>query len=166
MIVAIDVHYRDEVAKVVAIEFNQWSDQIPKNIHVEYLEEISEYIPGEFYKRELPCILSILNKIDLEQVELIIVDGYVQLGEQGKPGLGMHLYESLDQEIPIIGVAKRGFKVNDKYIVKIERRKSKNPLFVSVVGLDLKESANNIKQMSGAYRIPDLLKILDQKTKE
>ena len=64
MIVAIDVHYRTTFAKVVAIEFDQWTDKIPTKISETILEEVAAYVPGEFYKRELPCLLEIIKQID------------------------------------------------------------------------------------------------------
>lgn len=166
MKIAVDVHYREEFAKVVAIEFNKWTDSFPEKILEETIEHVEEYISGEFYKRELPCILEILKGIDQSKLEVIIVDGYVQLDDSGKAGLGMYLSEALKRKTPIIGVAKKGYKDNEKHVIKIERGESKNPLFVTSIDIDLQESANKIKNMAGEYRIPDLLKILDQKTKE
>lgn len=166
MIIAIDVHYRKDFAKVVAIQFDKWTDDKPEQIHEEIIEDVEEYISGAFYKRELPCILEILKKIDPSNLETIIVDGYVQLDDDGKAGLGMYLYDSLNQKIPIIGVAKRGFKDNVKHVIEVTRGKSNNPLYVTAIGIDLQDSADKIKNMAGKYRMPDLLKILDQKTKE
>ena len=37
---------------------------------------------------------------------MIIVDGYVWLGDESHPGLGGHLYAALDRKVPVIGVAK------------------------------------------------------------
>jgi len=166
MKLAVDVHYREGYAKVVAIEFDKWTDKVPSKISEEIIENVEEYISGEFYRRELPCILEILKKTNKSNLEMIIIDGYVQLDDDGKAGLGMYLYESLNKKIPIIGVAKKGFKDNVKHVVKVERGISKNPLYVTTIGLDLQDSANRIKNMAGEFRIPDLLKILDQKTKE
>lgn len=165
MIIAIDVHYREEFAKVVAIEFDRWTDTIPRLIHEMTIKKVEEYVSGEFYKRELPCILEILRKIDQSKLESIIVDGYVQLDDQGKAGLGMYLYQSLNQQIPVIGVAKKSFKDNLRHVIEVKRGNSKNPLYVTSVGTDLQHVADNVKNMAGKYRMPDLLKILDQKTK-
>lgn len=166
MIVAIDVHYREAFAKVVSIEFKTWEDTAPYKIHEIIINEVAEYVSGEFYKRELPCILKVLKKTDTDKLEIIIVDGYVVLDDEGKAGLGMYLYEALNQKIPIIGVAKRGFINNEKNVIKIKRGESENPLFITSVGIDLNEAAEQIKNMVGEYRMPDLLRILDQKTKE
>lgn len=166
MILAVDVHYRNEFAKVVAVEFDEWTDRTPEKIHEEIVEQVEEYVAGEFYKRELPCILAILKKVDQTELTAIIVDGYVQLDDDGKAGLGMYLYEALAQKIPVVGVAKRGFRDNVKHVLQIKRGKSENPLYVTSVGIALENAADKVKNMFGKYRMPDLLRILDQKTKE
>jgi deoxyribonuclease V len=73
---------------------------------LKYLKHIEEYTSGEFYKRELPCILSLLGKNHFDNIEAIIVDGFVYLDDQNKLGLGGHLYERLPYKVPVIGVAK------------------------------------------------------------
>ncbi|MEM8525136.1 MAG: endonuclease V [Bacteroidota bacterium] len=165
MIVAIDVHYRTNFAKAVSIEFQTWQDKQPTTIHEVLIEEVAEYVPGEFYKRELPCILKVLEKTPLEEIELIIVDGYVVLSDEGKYGLGRYLYEVLKRKIPIVGVAKRSFKDNEKQVRRVLRGASKNPLYVTSIGVEVDAAAKQVQKMAGAYRIPDLLKILDQHTK-
>ena len=106
MILAIDVHYRATFAKAVAIEFATWDVESPTEIYEKIIHEVEAYIPGQFYKRELPCILSILRDIELTNFDCIIIDGYVTLDDHGKPGLGWHLYEALDHKIPVVGIAK------------------------------------------------------------
>ena len=165
MIIAIDTHYRD-LAKTVAIGFQGWESEEIVEINVSYVEYLEEYVPGEFYKRELPCILDVLTQFEKSDIELIIVDGYVTLNNQGKLGLGGYLYEELNKEIPIIGVAKKNYSEASDNQIAITRGESKNPLFVTAMGIDLEESADLIKNMKGSYRIPNLLKLVDQKSKE
>lgn len=76
MVLAIDVHYRKDIAKAVGVLF-ELTDNEPKQILIEYLHGIEEYVSGQFYKRELPCILQIITKVDLSQIEVIIIDGHV-----------------------------------------------------------------------------------------
>ena len=166
MIVAVDVHYRDQLAKAVSIEFSDWDDAFPSKINVVQLKGIHEYIPGAFYKRELPCIMEVLKKTEKQKIELIIVDGYVTLNDSGKYGLGGYLFETLNREIPVIGVAKRTFATNNKNVAVIYRGKSKNPLYITSIGIDLELAGQYISKMKGKFRIPDLLRMLDQKTKE
>ncbi|MFK7982954.1 MAG: endonuclease V [Saprospiraceae bacterium] len=165
MIIAIDVHYRTEIAKAVSIEFDNWKASEPNQTHIVEIPETAAYVPGQFYKRELPGILEVLKLSDLTKVDLIIVDGYVFLDDLGKRGLGAYLFDALDGKIPIVGVAKRSFHSIDKLVIPIKRGESKNPLFITSQGADLAEMAGNVKNMDGAYRIPTLLKILDVETK-
>ncbi|MCD8455243.1 endonuclease V [Tenacibaculum finnmarkense genomovar ulcerans] len=166
MILAFDSYYFDNKAKTVCLGFDSWTDKEPLNIYVEITENIADYEPGSFYKRELPCIISLLKRIDINEIELIIVDSFVLLDDHGKLGLGGRLFEKLNKKIPIIGVAKSGFHSNNLNTKKILRGNSKKPLFVSSVGIELNIAYENIKSMHGDFRMPTLLQILDTKTKE
>lgn len=166
MILAFDTYYFKNKAKTVCISFNCWTDNEPINIYDEITENIAHYEPGAFFKRELPCILSLLEKIDIRKIELIIVDSFVLLDDNGKLGLGGHLYQKLNREIPVIGVAKSGFHSNKLNTKELLRGNSKKPLFISSIGIDLNLAYENIKSMNGNYRMPTLLKILDTKTRE
>ena len=52
--------------------------------------------------RELPALLAVIEDLD-EPPGLVIVDGYVDLDPDGRPGLGAHLNARLG--VPVIGVA-------------------------------------------------------------
>jgi deoxyribonuclease V len=166
MILAFDTYYYDGKAKTVCLEFQEWNQSENFKIHTEIIDNIEEYIPGEFYKRELPCILSLLNQIDFKAIEAIIVDGFVYLDDEKKLGLGDHLYEKLKKEIPVIGVAKTNFSTIEKYKKSLFRGESKKPLFVTAVGIELEDAFQNVESMSGEFRIPTLLKELDRLTKD
>lgn len=165
MIIAVDVHYKASAAKAVSIEFLHWEDEVPCKINVEKIGGCTDYIPGEFYKRELPCIMRVLKKSDLRQAEAIIIDGYVILDDHGKPGLGVYLFRELKKKIPVIGVAKTPFKNNQKYVKKVYRGTSSKPLLITSQGMELQEAADKIHLMKGKFRIPLLLKTLDRETK-
>ncbi|AYN03369.1 MULTISPECIES: endonuclease V [unclassified Flavobacterium] len=165
MILAIDVHYKENIAKIVAILFN-WQDETPQNIIVEQIASIEEYISGEFYKRELPCIESILKKVNLDEIKTIIIDGHVYVDNNREFGLGGYTWESLSKEISVIGVAKSSFFRNKNTVKEVFRGESKKPLYVSSIGINLDIAASFIKNMHGAFRIPTLLKELDRITKE
>lgn len=109
MIIALDVYYYPHNAKVVGVAFEQWEADTPLAVYTEVVETVTEYIPGEFYKRELPCLLALLRLTDLSGVSCIIIDGYVHLAED-RPGLGAYLYAALEEKIPVIGVAKTAFQ--------------------------------------------------------
>ncbi|KQX11989.1 endonuclease V [Flavobacterium sp. Root420] len=166
MIVAFDTYYFDGKAKTVCLEFQEWNQSTDFKIHTEIIDNVAEYIPGEFYKRELPCILSLLNQIDLKKVEAIVVDGFVYLDDEKKYGLGGHLYEKLNQEIPIIGVAKTNFASIEKDKRSLFRGDSQKPLYVTAIGIELDDAFQKVESMAGEFRMPTLLKEMDRLTKE
>ena len=53
MILALDVHYREETTKAVGVLFQNWTDEIIATSIIQYIDRVEKYIPGEFYKREL-----------------------------------------------------------------------------------------------------------------
>jgi deoxyribonuclease V len=166
MIVVIDVHYRENEAKVVCLEIDNWIDNISSKTHIVYKYDVADYESGAFYKRELPCIINIMEFVDLEMVECIVVDSYVYLDDDGKKGLGYYVYEHFEGKIPVIGVAKTSFHNNTKNVRPILRGSSLSPLYVSSIGIDLDVAAQHVVSMAGEFRMPTLLKLLDTLTKE
>lgn len=165
MIYAFDTYYYDNYANTICLAFPDWTSEHEAEIFRERTAISSDYESGAFYKRELPCILSLLNKINLNPNDLIIVDGYVTLDENGKNGLGGYLYEALNQKIPVVGIAKKGFNSNDPERRTVYRGESKTPLFLTSKGVDVDEIKAKLKQMHGSFRIPTLLKKLDHLTR-
>jgi deoxyribonuclease V len=165
MILAFDTYYFNNKAKTVCLEFEHWNETTNFKVHSEILENVAAYVSGEFYKRELPCILSLLNKFDLSSIHTIVIDGFVYLDDAGKYGLGAHLFEKLNKKIPIIGVAKTNFATIHQLKKSLFRGESKKPLFITAIGINLEEAFLNIQAMEGDFRIPTLLKELDRLTK-
>lgn len=161
MILAFDTFYFEDKAKTVALEFESWTNETITKVYEETISGIDEYIPGEFYKRELPCILSLLKQIDLTHCQTIIIDGFVVLNDEDAIGLGGYLYQELEEKIPILGVAKNNYAKINKLKRAVYRGESKKPLYVTAKGLNLDVAAESIKQMAGNYRFPDLLKQVD-----
>jgi deoxyribonuclease V len=167
MKLAVDVAYNgDTIAQAVGICFNDWLDTGPKKVIKEFVMGLEPYQPGEFYKRELPCILRVLSKITLSTIDTLIIDGYVYLDDLGKAGLGAHLYSYLRAQIPVIGVAKTSFADNTINVREVYRGESERPLYISAIGIDVDEAARSIKNMAGKYRMPTLLNRLDQLTRK
>lgn len=157
MIAAVDVHYRnDEVATAGAVVFLSFRDPKAFRTYLKDIPKVESYIPGEFYRRELPCLVAVLGMIE-EEVDTIIIDGYADLGE--KPGLGRHLWIALDCKKKIIGVAKKYFKDSDA--IKVFRGNSRQPLYVTSVGIEKTEAADLIAGMHGKFGLPTLLKQAD-----
>jgi len=96
MILAIDVYYKGDTAKAVGVLFD-WKDQTPQQVLTAHLNGIEEYVAGRFYKRELPCLLKIIEQVDISTLDAILVDGHVFTSET-EYGLGGKLYEILNQK--------------------------------------------------------------------
>lgn len=165
MKLAIDVFYYEQQAKVVGILFNEMTDTVVKEIITKIIPCTEEYEPGSFYKRELPCVLSILEEVDLNTLDLIIVDGYVYLDSDKKKGLGGYLYDTLEIKVPVMGVAKSYFFRDSALVSEVLRGESTKPLYVSAIGIDLDVATDFVLRMDGKYRMPTLLQIMDTETK-
>jgi len=158
MILATDVHYTQSTAMAAGVLFKHWNALEPEREYTCGIQNIEPYEPGSFYKRELPCILTLIKKHNLS-VNCIVVDGYVYLDDDLRAGLGKYLYDALDGVVSVIGVAKTPFEgINDKH--KILRGDSKTPLYITSTG-DLAEAKSSIVSMHGDFRIPTLLKRAD-----
>jgi deoxyinosine 3'endonuclease (endonuclease V) len=166
MIIAIDVYYGEEKANAAAISFKDWKTEEIISIKSCIVDNLQPYIPGEFYKRELPCLLQVLDLYEKKEIEIIIIDGYVTLNNKGKLGLGGYLYKALGEKIPIIGVAKRAFFENTDNTISIKRGESQNPLYVTSMGMDNQRAAEKIQKMKGEFRMPHLLKLVDQESRK
>ncbi len=163
MILAVDVDYRKDGAVAAGVLFQNWQDsESVKELSAPILT-VAEYEPGQFYKRELPCVLALLQQ--LEQLpEFIVIDGYVYLDGNQKPGIGKHLYDALEGKSVIIGVAKSRFKDTPSE-TEIFRGGSKRALYVTAVGINEIEAKGFIMRLHGEHRIPTLLKRVDQLSK-
>jgi exodeoxyribonuclease-5/deoxyribonuclease V len=163
---AVDVFYKEDRAKAVCILFEEWTSKDVFSTHVAIVHQVAAYEPGAFYKRELPCLLKVLQQVNLSLIEAVVVDGYVYLDDEKRNGLGAHLYTALQEKVTVIGVAKSRFHQSNKHVVPVYRGKSRNPLFVTAAGINVNAAAAAIQSMAGDYRMPDLLQYLDRKTKE
>jgi len=165
VLLALDVAYTEAQGYAVAVAFDDWTSEGVHAVHTATLEQVPAYEPGAFYKRELPCLLAVLAAVDLATIRCVVVDGYVSLGTEGRPGLGQHLYTALGGRVPVVGVAKTRFAGVAPQVVPVRRGQSQNPLYITSVGMPVAEAAHRVATMHGSYRFPTLLKQLDDLTK-
>jgi deoxyribonuclease V len=158
MIACVDVDYRDDEAQAACVLLRDWTDAVGAGVHVERFAGVAPYQPGHFYRRELPCLLAVLAKVR-EPLDAVIVDGYVWLRDR-TPGLGAHLYEALGRAVAVVGVAKTRFA--SAAAEAVVRGSSRRPLFVTAAGMDLADAADRVRRMHGPFRIPTLLRRVDQ----
>jgi deoxyribonuclease V len=117
---------------------------------------VAAYQPGSFYKRELPALRAVLAGVD--DIGLLVIDGYVDLHPEGRPGLGAHVHEEF--RIPVIGVAKTRF-ASATHAVPVLRGTAARPLYVTAAGLPATDAAKLVRAMAGRFRLPDALRRVD-----
>ena len=160
MIAAIDVAYGARGAHAACVMFGAFGDAAPASTHVVHVPEVAEYEPGSFYKRELPCILAALAAAPAPP-DIVLIDGFVWLSGDGRPGLGAKLREALGGGVTVVGVAKTSF-AGSAFAEQVLRGSSVKPLFVTAAGVDARTAAGWIRGMHGPYRIPTLLTLADR----
>jgi deoxyribonuclease V len=156
LIACTDVHYGKRQAVAACLLFRDWPDDHPCLELTERIQEPAPYEPGRFYRRELPGLLAVIEGLP-ELPEVIIIDGYVWLGDQFHPGLGAYLHEALGRTAAVIGIAKTLFQEGPA-VRAVKRGTSLRPLYVTATGMDLNEAAGRVVQLHGEFRIPTLLK--------
>jgi deoxyribonuclease V len=162
---ATDVHYVGDARAVAAgVAFADWTSDAVARTEVVHLDDVRPYKPGEFYERELPCLLALLKRFE-ELPAAIVVDGFVTLGAEARDGLGAHLYSALDGRVPVVGVAKSWF-AGTPAEMEVLRGRSARPLYVSARGLPLDDARQLVRDMHGPHRVPTLLAAVDRACRE
>jgi deoxyribonuclease V len=157
VIAAVDVDYRTGEVVAACVMFADWQDAAPlREIVTTHAGAPAPYEPGAFYKRELPYLTGLFAG-----ATMIVIDGYVWLGAD-RPGLGAHVHDATG--VPVVGVAKRPFAGAEA--LAVVRGRSTVPLHVTAIGCDPVEAAANVRAMHGPFRIPTLLKRVDQLCRE
>ena len=161
MILIIDGDYNDEkhTAHMAGVLLDNHTDKSIAGFIATNVENISEYESGSFYKRELKGVESLLNKLNLDEIDLIIVDGFAKFNDGEHKSLGEHIYDKYYK--PVIGVAKKWCEFCKIKETEVYRGKSGNPLYVTVVGGNTLAAKNIISEMYGDNRIPYAIKLAD-----
>ncbi len=159
----LDVHYAGAGARAACVLAESWESRSPASSCVQEIAAVEPYQPGSFFRRELPCLLSVLRLLPSLPAALV-VDGYVWLPCPRRPGLGAFLYEALDRRAPVVGVAKSAFAGagSCEDVAQVLRGTSRNPLFVTAAGIGLDAAARCVRRMAGPHRIPEMLRIADR----
>jgi deoxyribonuclease V len=168
VLACVDVHYTEGTALAGCVLFDAWTDAQPRDQLVASVGPVSPYRSGQFYQRELPPLMAVLERVRAP-LDVVIVDGYVWLAG-AKPGLGERLRVALGERVAVVGVAKTEWKggapvdegaSDERRAIPVRRGTSARPLFVTAAGIDVGLAAKLVAQMHGAHRIPTLLKCVD-----
>ena len=156
---AVDVYYAGASARAAVVTASDPTFAAVLGERTLFVPQVLPYRPGEFYLRELPPVRAVLGELDEEaRPGLIVVDGYVDLDPDGRPGLGAYVHAEFG--VPVIGVAKSAFKPAT-HAIPVLRGASARPLFVTAAGMPRITAAELVGQMAGSYRIPDALRRAD-----
>lgn len=159
-IAVVDVHYGVSGATAACVILAAWEAERPVLEVTADIERVLPYESGNFYRRELPCITTVLDKLP-RKPNVVVIDGYVWLGEESRAGLGAHLHETMGGKIAVVGVAK-SFYPFGKDVAEVWRAQSKRPLYISAAGMNLSTAADWVRKMHGGSRIPTALRRVDQ----
>ena len=156
--VAADVHYLASggarAAAVVAADpaFTRLAAD-----RIAVVPDVQPYQPGRFYLRELPPLRAVLAGLD--QMALLIIDGYADLDPGGRPGLGARARDEFG--VPVIGVAKTAFRTAT-HAIPVRRGTSARPLYITAAGMPRTDAAGLVRRMAGQHRLPDALRRADR----
>ena len=154
---AVDVHYPAsggaQAALVVADDLEFSTIRAEKTA---FVPDVAPYVPGQFFQRELPPLRAVLAGV--AGISLLVIDGYVDLAPDGRPGLGAYVHAELG--VPVIGVAKTRFAAAT-HAVPVARGGTTRPLYVTAAGMTAADAAAIVQRMSGNFRMPDALRRVD-----
>lgn len=121
-----------------------------------FVPRVAPYVPGQFRQRELPPLRAVLAGVT--GIELLVVDGYVDLDPHGRPGLGAYVHAEVG--VPVIGVAKTPFAAA-VHALPVLRGQATRPLYATAAGIAAADAAGVVARMSGKFRMPDALRRVD-----
>ena len=161
LVAVVDAAYCDDAASGACVLLSGFDSPDPETTaQIRLARHSAGYEPGAFYKRELPVLLALLAKVGAP-LRAIVIDGYVFLGRDGRPGLGARLAEALDGRVPVIGVAKTPFR-GDDWSLPVFRGASRRPLQVTATGIAPAVAARAVTSMHGSHRIPAMCRLADR----
>ena len=160
MVVIIDADYREETRRghAAGVLAESLTDEKETAVVCATVEDVGDYIPGQFYRRELKCVDAILRQLPGGSVSLIVIDGYADSGTPQK-ALGTYVFEQYG--VPVIGVAKNRYKGCAVSDTEITRGTCRKKLYVTAKGMDHEAAKDLIRRMHGPYRLPYLIKLAD-----
>jgi deoxyribonuclease V len=155
---AVDVHYLNVFgARAAMVTAADEAFSVIAHTRTAVVPEAAPYQPGKFYLRELPPLRVLLQ--GAARLALIVVDGYVDLDPDGRPGLGALVYAEFG--VPVIGVAKTAFRTAT-HAARVCRGQAARPLYVTAAGMSVVTAARLVEKMSGPFRVPDALRLADR----
>lgn len=164
-----DVAYHEGTGYGIGVVFSHFNDDTPAKVIEVTVPDVGEYVPGEFYKRELKVLEAIYaeyKKLYKKSPLVVFVDAYVDLGD--KKGCGRYFADAIDNDSVVIGIAKNEYKPATEAGVSqpILRGESKKHLFVTSTIIPKEDAGTLVEMLHGDNRHPTIIKKTDMLTKE
>jgi deoxyinosine 3'endonuclease (endonuclease V) len=159
MLLALDLHYEDDRTWVGYAHGDGEGNILGKGRYM-VPGAPEPYVSGQFWRRELPPIMTILEAHPelLDNIRIIFVDCSCQIPTG--PSMGEKLYDALGGKYRVIGVAKTLYLGSTS--TAITRGTSKRPLYVSEAATnDFSSAAELVLGLAGPHRLPTILKMAD-----
>ena len=159
----LDVHYDGDAARCACVVATDWTAEVPKLEFTVDRLGVAPYVSGAFFEREFPSLIAAIDELQHRGVDAscLVVDGYVLLDADERPGLGWHLWQHYGGRYAVVGIAKTAFSGNTAAI-PVTHGGSIRPLFVTAIGVDPAEIAEAVKRMPGPHRLPTLVARADR----
>ena len=149
MNVCIDVCYTEQVAITAGVLFVNWRDAEPCDELAAVTGNVHPYTAGQFRNRELEPLLAVLKESPRRPTS-----GHIWLHYASTAGLGAYVCDALNEGVPVTGVANKRFGAS--CVADEVLRSSRRPLYVTSAGIDSRTATDNILQMHGEHRVPDI----------
>lgn len=151
------VHYHGEGAVAAAVAFDEWDAPEASRTFTSRVAQVEKPSRAKPDLRALPCLLRLLQEHALKP-DVILIDEPVHLDAADTPGLGLHLYDALGGQVPIIGVSNPAKPAMPAQF-EVFREEESRPVIVTCVGIDLGAAKVRVRTMHGKRRVPTLLKL-------
>lgn len=161
MLAIIDAAYSENSSAAACVTATGWEASHTQDEFIFQSGRPAAYEPGQFFKRELPLLLGALAKLP-RRPEIVVIDGYVWLDGDSRPGLGAHLYEALEEKCAVVGIAKTAFASAADWSEPVLRGVSRSPLYVTAAGITRSQAASGVARMHGKFRVPTLVRRADR----
>jgi hypothetical protein len=70
----VDVDYKGTAARAACVLAESWEAEFSLSTYIQDIDSVELYEPGHFYRRELPCLLPVLQTLP-SLPETVVVDG-------------------------------------------------------------------------------------------
>lgn len=169
MIIAFETYFYNGNSYTVGGVFETWADDTIKY----FVTSKQEYKDGEdAFSYDISCIMQCLSLVNIDNIDTIIINGFVWLSQDGKTtteGLGAKLNDAIIEKYGepknIVGIStkKHFVKIPNCYEV-FRDEDNEHPLYVTCSNPDYAEHYSVlVTRMWGKYKMPTIFRLIQAK---